>query len=97
MDNRRLAVEINDPRLSTSDIWIAELDRNVAVRRTSSPRSEMRPRLSPDGTRVVFSTDWEGPPNLYIADVDGGEPRVLVPFDLTAPGGVVDGTPVFRP
>jgi serine/threonine protein kinase/Tol biopolymer transport system component len=96
-DNRRLAVEINDPRLSTSDIWIAELDRNVAARLTSSPRSEMRPRLSPDGTRVVFSTDWEGPPNLYIADVDGGEPRVLVPFDRTqqyAGGWTPDGRQV---
>ena len=96
-DNRRLAVEINDPRLSTSDIWIVELDRNVAVRLTSSPRSEMRPRLSPDGTRVVFSTDWEGPPNLYIADVDGGEPQVLVPFDRTqqyAGGWTPDGKQV---
>jgi eukaryotic-like serine/threonine-protein kinase len=83
VDNRRLAVAIVDPRLNTSDIWIAELDRNVAVRLTSSPRAEFRPRLSPDGARVVFSADWEGPPNLYIADVDGGEPQVLVPFDRT--------------
>ena len=33
-DNRRLAVQIEDPRLSTSDIWIADLDRNVATRLT---------------------------------------------------------------
>jgi len=82
-DNRQLAVQINDAQLGTSDIWIAELDRNVATRLTSSPRSEMGPRLSPDGTRVVFGADWEGPPNLYVTDVDGGEPRVLVPFDRT--------------
>ena len=96
-DNRRLVMQIYDPRLSTSDIWIAELDRNVATRRTSSPRSEMGPRLSPDGTRVVFSADWEGPPNLYIADVEGGEPRVLVPFDRTeqvADGWTPDGRQV---
>ena len=80
-DNRRLAVEINDPRL-----YFRHLDRRTRSQRgsvpTSSPRSELLPRLSPDGTRVVFSTDWEGPPNLYIADADG-EPRVLVPFDRT--------------
>jgi Tol biopolymer transport system component len=96
-DDRRLALEINDPRLSTSDIWIAELDRNVASRLTSSPRSEMTPRLSPDGVRLVFSTDWEGPPNLYIAEADGGEPRVLVPFDRTqqyAGGWTPDGKQV---
>ena len=83
VDNRRMTVATVDPQRSTSDIWIADLDRNVATRLTSSPRSETGPRLSPDGTRVVFGADWEGPPNLYLADVDGGEPRVLVPFDRT--------------
>ena len=95
--SRRMALEINDPRLSTSDIWIAELDRNLAARLTTSPRSELSPRLSPDGDRVVFSTDWEGPPNLYIADADGGDPRVLVPFDRTqqyAGGWTPDGKQV---
>ncbi len=82
-NNRRLAVTITDQRLGSSDIWISDVDRNVAVRLTSAPRAEMFPRLSPDGTRVVFGADWNGPPNLYIADVDGGEPRVLVPFDGT--------------
>jgi Tol biopolymer transport system component len=96
-DNRRLAVQIVDPRLSTSDIWIAELERSVAARLTSSPRAEFLPRPSPDGARVVFSADWEGPPNLYIADIDGGEPRVLVPFDRTeqlAGGWTPDGKQV---
>ena len=56
---------------------------------TSSPRSEMRPQWSPDGTRVVFSADWEGPPNLYVVDAGGGAAAVLVPFDRTQqyPGG----------
>ena len=92
--NRRMAVATVDPQRSTSDIWIADLDRNVATRLTASPRSEMGPRLSPDGMRVVFGADWEGPPNLYTIDVDGGEPRVLVPFDRTehiAGGWTPDG------
>jgi dipeptidyl aminopeptidase/acylaminoacyl peptidase len=43
----------------------------------------MRPdseRLSPDGSRIVFSWNAEGkePRNLYIADSRGGEPRLLV-------------------
>ncbi len=97
VDNRRLAVTIVDPQSSTYDIWIAELDRNVAVRLTSSPRSEFSPSVSPDGTRVVFSADWEGPPNLYVTDTDGGEPQVLVPFDRTqqyAGGWTPDGKQV---
>jgi Tol biopolymer transport system component len=68
---------------------VVDLDRNVPARLTASPRSEMDPRLSPDGTQLVFSADWTGPPNLYLAPADGGEPKVLVPFDRTqqTPGG----------
>ena len=80
-DGRRLAAAITDPRRSTSDVWIVDLERNVSTRLTSSPRSEMNPQWSPDGSRLAFSTDWQGPPNLYVADAGGGQPRVLVPFD----------------
>ena len=82
-DGRRLAAAIIDPRRSTNDLWVVDLERNVSTRLTSSPRWEMRPRWSPDGTRVVFSADWEGPPNLYVVDAGGGTARVLVPFDRT--------------
>jgi Tol biopolymer transport system component len=68
-DGRRLAVEMYDPRRSTADLWIVDLDRNVPTRLTSSPRSELSPKWSPDGSRLAFSTDWQGPPNLYLADV----------------------------
>jgi eukaryotic-like serine/threonine-protein kinase len=93
-DGSRLAVEVNDPRRSTPDLWIIDLERDVPTRLTSSPRSELWPQWSPDGTRLVFSTDWEGPPNLYLGDAGGGEPRVLVPFDRTvqkAGGWTPDG------
>jgi len=96
-DSQRLAVEITDPRRSTSDLWTVDLDRNVPTRLTSSPRSEMAPRWSPDGSRLAFSTDWNGPPNLYLGDLSGSEPRVLVPFDRTQqyPGSwTPDGTRV---
>jgi eukaryotic-like serine/threonine-protein kinase len=88
-DGRRLVAAIKDPRRSTNDLWVVDLERNVSTRLTSSPRSEMRPQWSPDGTRVAFSADWEGPPNLYVVDARGGPARVLVPFDRTQqyPGG----------
>ncbi len=96
-DGQRVVAEIKDPRRSTTDLWIVDLERNVSTRLTSSPRSEMNPRWSPDGSRLVFSTDWQGPPNLYVADAGGGEPRVLVPFDRTqqfAGGWTPDGSEV---
>jgi eukaryotic-like serine/threonine-protein kinase len=96
-DGSRLAVEITDPRRSTPDLWIIDLDRNVPTRLTSSARSEIWPEWSPDGTKLVFSTDWEGPPNLYLGDPAGGEPGVLVPMDRTqqkAGGWTPDGAHV---
>ena len=46
-------------------------------------RSELDPKWSADGTRLAFTADWQGPPNLYVTDLSGSEPRVLVPFDRT--------------
>ena len=82
-DGQRLAVEIIDPRRSTADLWIVDLERNVPTRLTSSVRSELDPKWSADGTRLVFTADWQGPPNLYVSDLSGSEPRVLVPMDRT--------------
>jgi Tol biopolymer transport system component len=79
-DGRRLAVSINDPRTGASDIWLVDLERKVPTRLTSSPRGEFVPRWSPDGSALAFSADWQGPPNIYLQDLDGGSPRVLVPF-----------------
>jgi Tol biopolymer transport system component len=80
-DGRRLAVSIDDPRTGSSDLWIVDLERAVPSRLTSSPRSEMVPRWSPDGQSLAFATDWQGPPNVYLQDLASGPPRVLVPFD----------------
>ena len=78
-------------------MWIVDLERNVSTRLTSSPRSEWAARWSPDGGRLAFSTDWQGPPNLYVVDAGGGEPKVLVPFDRNqqyAGGWTPDGSEV---
>jgi Tol biopolymer transport system component len=80
-DGRRLAVSINDPRTGASDIWLVDLERGVPSRLTSSPRGEFEARWSPDGRSLAFAADWQGPPNIYLQDLEGGSPRVLVPFD----------------
>ena len=80
-DGRRLAVSINDPRTGASDIWLVDLERGVPSRLTSSPRGEFEARWSPDGRSLAFSADWQGPPNIHLQDLEGGSPRVLVPFD----------------
>ncbi len=88
-DGQRVVTAIMDPRRSTSDLWVVDLERNVSTRLTSSPRSEWSAKWSPDGKQLVFSTDWEGPPNLYVSEAGGAAPKVLVPFDRMQqyPGG----------
>ncbi len=49
------------------------------------------PRFSPDGRQVVFSAFAEGMRDLYVVDVEGGEPRRLT-FDAA-----LDGSPCFTP
>jgi dipeptidyl aminopeptidase/acylaminoacyl peptidase len=78
-DGRRLAIDVLDSRLGTPDIWVRDLERNVSTRVTSSPRSEYVPIWSPDGMRLLYAEDREGPPNLYLLRLDGSEPEVLVP------------------
>ena len=78
-DGRRLAIDVYDPRTGTPDIWLRDLERDVSNRLTSSPRTEYFPVWSPDGNRLLYSADWEGPPNLYLCGVDDCEPEVLVP------------------
>ena len=82
-NGQQLAVDVEDPRRSTQDLWVVDLGRSVPTRLTSSPRSEWMGRWAPDGSHLAFSADWEGPPNLYVTEM-GGQPQVLVPFDRTA-------------
>jgi len=48
-----------------SDIWLLELGRNVPSRFTTDAAAEVLPTWSPDGTRVVFSSNRNGAFDLY--------------------------------
>lgn len=96
-DGRFLAVVTHDSRTGTGDLWVRDLDRGLSNRVTASSWSEYQPIWSPDGRSIVFSDDRSGPPNIYIVDADGGEPREIVaadevvqyPSDWTAHGDLI--------
>ena len=71
-DERKLAVTLANERTGTSDVWLVDLERGIPTRFTTSPRTEFMPCWSPDGRRVAFSADWDGPPNIYYQDVAAG-------------------------
>jgi tricorn protease len=56
------------------DLWSVPAGGGNATRLTSWPGEESRPRLSPDGTTLVFEGSYEGSTALYRMPVDGGEP-----------------------
>lgn len=74
--------------VSEGDLWTAALPEQpndapiIAWRLTSSDGEEAHPAISPDGTRVAFSAEYDGNVDAYIMPVTGG-----VPTRLTYHGG----------
>jgi hypothetical protein len=68
-----------------SDIWVLELDRGILTRFTNGPGNHDTVKWSPDGAWIGYSTDADGPWNIYRKPFPGGgaaEPVVTgpVPF-----------------
>ena len=59
-----------------------------------TPGDERYPALSPDGTRLVYRSDVDGDPEIYVARADGSEPRQLTSNALfdSAPAWSPDGS-----
>jgi TolB protein len=79
-----------------TDIFVARLDAAEAdagrlERLTRAPGYDAECAFSPDGRRIVFVSDRDGDPDIYVMDADGGNVRQLT----DAPG--YDGGPFFSP
>jgi Tol biopolymer transport system component len=71
-DGRRVAVEIED------QIWLYDLARDTLTRFTFEGNSNQNPAWTPDGKRIAFRSNREGPANLFwqLADGSGGLERL---------------------
>jgi serine/threonine protein kinase/Tol biopolymer transport system component len=80
-DGDKVAASILDYQSGNFDLWVLELKRAVASRLTFDPGTDVFPVWSPDGSRIVFSSDRRGPFGLYVKDASGsGEAEELL-FD----------------
>lgn len=73
-DGSRIAMIVSGN--SNADVWVREASgemRNL----TRSRGLEAAPAWSPDGTRLVFSSDERGGPQLYVMPAHGGTSRRL--------------------
>jgi Tol biopolymer transport system component len=78
-DGKRAAAGIWDFGVGSSDIWVFDLDRSVSTRLHSGPTDEMLPVWSTDGSRLFYSSDQAGPPDIYEISVEtpGSEKPLL--------------------
>lgn len=95
-DGKRLAVVINDP--PPPEIWILELERDIFSRFTfSERRTSILPVWSPDGSRIIFSSDRiDGRLRLFSKPVDGSgaveqlmKEAILGPTSFSSDGKII--------
>ncbi|SVC79716.1 uncharacterized protein METZ01_LOCUS332570, partial [marine metagenome] len=67
-DGRRLAVQTDGDR---SVIWTYDLSGGTAIQRLTLDGNSFRPVWSPDGERIAFASDRNGPISLYWQNADG--------------------------
>jgi Tol biopolymer transport system component len=80
---------------SHMDLWVMKADGSGKRRVTDKPGASFAPYFTPDGKRLIYSSNWEAPRgrnfDLYLIGVNGGDP-VPVTRDPQ-----FDGFPMFSP
>src|SRR5262249_16731831 len=61
-----------------TDIWIVSADGSGSPREwIGGEKSENWPRFTPDGKRIVFISNRDGVPQVYVAGLDGRDVKQL--------------------
>jgi Tol biopolymer transport system component len=81
------------------DIYIADLKGNIVDTLVSGPGYDAEATVSPNGDKVVFTSDRSGDLELYVCDIDGSNQQQIT-FEIGYDGGAFfspDGTKlIFR-
>ena len=86
------------------EVWAASATGTDATQITDNDVPEYDARLSPDGSRVLFRADANANfdfyynSNLFVAPVDGGSPRLLLPdmpYEVDAASWSASGENIF--
>jgi Tol biopolymer transport system component len=73
-DDQRLAVARLDPQTQNFDIYLFDLARKTEQRFTIDPGVDGYPLWSPDGSRIVWTSNRDGAGNLYWKAASGAGP-----------------------
>ena len=94
-DGTRIALASSDQE---TDLWIWDLRRATLTRLTLDPSTEWYPLWTPDGRRIIFSSNRGGAMNLWwqAADGTGAAERLTTSSNAQFPTGTTpDGTAVM--
>ena len=58
--------------VSGGDIWKAPAEGGTAVRLTFSDGRENYPEISPDGSLIAFTGEYDGNSDVYVMNINGG-------------------------
>jgi eukaryotic-like serine/threonine-protein kinase len=74
-DGRRVAVGIQEQE---TQVWLYDLARGTLTRLTFAGNFDLNPAWTPDGKRIAFTSNKEGPQNIFwqLADGSGGLERL---------------------
>jgi Tol biopolymer transport system component len=64
-DGRLITVELPDPQLGTRDIWLLDAATQSLSRLTTSPATDWRGVISPDGKTMAYASDRTGTSSLF--------------------------------
>ena len=76
---RKRSLLITSVRTGDTEVFIVDPDSGDAFNASLSPKSEDRyPCWSPDGQRIAFTSNRDGPYSLYVMNADGSNVKRLV-------------------
>jgi len=79
-DEKSMLIEKTDPATGRHTIWLLDLVRRTSSRLISDPFGAHQPAWSPDGRRIVFSSNRLGGLSLFMIAADGsGIPEPVLP------------------
>src|SRR5205814_6178889 len=81
-DDQRFAVECLDFQTGNNDLWLSDVTGGNVTRFTFAPGNDQFPVWSPDGSRIVWSSNPEGIYHLYQKAASGaGQDALLLKSD----------------
>jgi len=74
------------PIYESYDIFVANLDGKIVKQLTNTPGYDAEPTVSPDGTKIVFTSTRSGDLELYTMNIDGSDVKQIT-YELGYDGG----------